>query len=81
MVWMEGINDLGQKAGSHETVIAGYKAGVAQARARNIKVVGGTLTSSLNSTNASYSTPEVNAQRRLINEFIRTAGAFDGVAD
>jgi hypothetical protein len=28
-----------------------------------------------------YGTPETDAKRRTINEFIRTSGMFDGVAD
>jgi lysophospholipase L1-like esterase len=81
VVWLEGINDLGGAGASAEAIIAGIEEGVLRMRARNLTVIQATITSSLNSTIASYSTPELNARRQAINTFIRTAGIFDGVAD
>jgi lysophospholipase L1-like esterase len=40
-----------------------------------------TLTSSLNSTNGGYGAPAIDEKRRAYNQFIRTAGIFDGVID
>lgn len=81
VVWLEGINDLGGAGASADAVIAGIQEGVLRMRARNLKIIQATITSSLNSTIASYSTAEVNDRRQVINTFIRTAGIFDSVAD
>ncbi|HWD98119.1 MAG TPA: hypothetical protein VG345_03750, partial [Bryobacteraceae bacterium] len=53
---------------------------MARLHAPGIKVIGATITSSLHST-ATHGTPEVHARRKAVNEFIRTGGVFDGVAD
>jgi lysophospholipase L1-like esterase len=80
VVWLEGINDLSGGA-SAEAIIAGLKEGVRRLRGRpGIRVIGATITSSLGATTAS-GTPENDAQRKIINEFIRTGGVFDAVAD
>lgn len=79
VVWLEGINDLA--AGSTPTaIIDGFKQGVQRMKAKGIRVVGATVTSALTSTGAS-GTPEKDAQRKAINDFIRTGGLFDAVAD
>lgn len=80
VVWLEGINDLSAASASAEQVIAGFRDGIARMHAKGIRVIGATITSSLNSTPAA-GTPEVDAKRKAINEFIRHGGAFDGVAD
>jgi lysophospholipase L1-like esterase len=88
VVWMEGINDFGMATSpqgnpniSAEEVIAGLRAGVARMHAREITVIGGTLTSSLNSTVPNYGTPAVDAMRKTVNAFIRSGEEFDSVAD
>jgi lysophospholipase L1-like esterase len=83
VIWLEGINDLGTGNAPVETVVAAYEEGVARLRERlpGVKVYAGTLTSSLNSTNAAYAGKEVDAKRRALNEFFRSAGIFDGVID
>jgi lysophospholipase L1-like esterase len=92
VIWLEGINDLG---GSHPTdaVIAGYKDVVGRLHAKNIKVYGATLTSALGMTNPAEgwnpgvlkvtgdNGPDVDANRKILNNFIRTGGLFDGVED
>ena len=78
VVWLEGINDLGGGGATADEVIAGIREGVARMRERGLTVVQATVTSSLGSNNG---TPAVDAHRRTINEFIRTAGIFDAVAD
>jgi lysophospholipase L1-like esterase len=80
VVWLEGINDLGTSGATAEAVIEGMKRGVARLHARGVKVIGATITSSLKST-ATHGTAEVDARRKAVNAFIRTGGAFDGVAD
>ncbi len=77
VIWLEGINDV---AGGYATddIIAGYKNVVARLRARGIKVIGGTLTSAL--SNPTRGAPG-DVKRRILNDFIRTPGNFDAVAD
>ena len=79
VIWLEGINDLGAGS-SAEDIIAGMRKGVARLHDRHVKVIGATIVSALNSTPA-QGTPEVDAKRKSINQFIRTGGVFDGVAD
>lgn len=92
VIWLEGINDLG---GDHPTdaVIAGYKDVVARLHAKNIKVYGATLTSARGMENPAAgwgpgvtkvtgdNGPTVDANRMILNSFIRTSGLFDGVED
>jgi lysophospholipase L1-like esterase len=80
VIWLEGINDLGSSAASAEDIIGGFQKGVARLHERHIRVIGATIVSSLKST-PTHGTPEVNAKRKAINEFIRKSGIFDGVAD
>jgi len=80
VIWLEGINDLGTAKATPEGVIAGFKDGVDRMHAHGIRVIGATITSSLHSTQTP-GTPEVDARRKAINEFIRHGGVFDGVAD
>jgi lysophospholipase L1-like esterase len=79
VIWLEGINDLGAGA-AVDQITAGMRDGVARMKAKGIRVIGATVTSALNSTGASR-TPEVDAKRKQLNEWIRTSGVFDGVAD
>ncbi|MBS1810340.1 MAG: lysophospholipase [Acidobacteria bacterium] len=80
IIWLEGINDLSRGA-SAEAIIAGMQELVKRVRAKgNIKIIGATITSGLGNTGAA-GTPDVNARRQTINQFIRTGGLFDGVAD
>ncbi len=82
IIFLEGINDLGSANASAEAVIGGIQELVRRVRAHGgLKIVGATLTSSLNSTNVAYGTPDVNQRRQTINAFIRTSGIFDSVAD
>ena len=83
VILFEGINDFGQGGAemAPETVIAGYKDIVNRLHGRGIKVIGATLTSSLNSTNGGYGTADLDKRRKAVNEFIRTGGLFDAVVD
>jgi lysophospholipase L1-like esterase len=91
VIWLEGINDLG---GSHatDTIIAGYKDVVGRLHARGIQVFAGTLTSARGMINPAegWNTDTLvnadngaanDANRMILNRFIRTSGLFDGVED
>jgi lysophospholipase L1-like esterase len=80
IVWLEGINDV-SKGASAEAIIAGAREVVKRVRARGgIKIIGATITSSLGSATDS-GTVEADGRRKAINNFIRTGGGFDAVAD
>jgi lysophospholipase L1-like esterase len=80
MIVLEGINDIQQTP--HQTdpaqIIAAYRQIIAQARARGIRVLGGTMTP-FKGWRVYDDTLE--ATRQAVNTFIRTSGAFDGVID
>jgi lysophospholipase L1-like esterase len=80
VIWLEGINDLGSSGASVEDITDGFRRGVARLHEHHIRVIGATIVSSLKST-PTHGTPEVDSKRKAINEFIRTSGVFDGVAD
>jgi len=80
LILLEGINDIQQDP--HQTdpnaITSAYRQLVAQAHARGIRVLGGTLTpfkgwGVYNET--------LEATRTAVNTFIRTSGVFDGVVD
>ncbi len=80
IVWLEGINDLSRGA-SAEAAIAGMQDLVKRARAQGKpKIIGATITSGLGS-NGDAGTAAVNERRQTVNQFIRTSGLFDAVAD
>ena len=82
VVVMEGINDIGQARSnpspSAADLIAGHKQLIERAHARGLKIYGATLTPY---EGAAYYTPEGEAKRQALNEWIRTSGAYDGVVD
>lgn len=79
---MLGINDIGAgRANPNPSVaelIAGHRQMIDRARARGLKVYGATLTPF---EGAAYWTPEGEAKRQALNEWIRTGGAYDAVID
>ncbi|MBV8589467.1 MAG: lysophospholipase [Acetobacteraceae bacterium] len=84
VIWLEGINDFSKNGNATaEAVEAGMKEGVARIRGRipGARVVGATLTSALGSTNPGHGSPEQDAKRQALNEFIRGGALFDSVAD
>lgn len=84
VIWLEGINDLSKVGGnSAAQVIAGMRQGVARLRAglEGVRVIGATLTSALDSSSGHHGDPAQDAQRRMVNAFIRDSGVFDAVAD
>ena len=82
VVVMEGINDIGlarmNPTPSAADLIAGHKQLIERAHARGLKILGATLTPF---EGAGYWTPEGEAKRQALNEWIRTGGGYDGVID
>lgn len=81
VVWLEGINDLGACLASADEVIKGFKEVVQRLHSKKIKVIGATIVSSFGSPIGSYGFPKIDVERKKINDFIRTGGLFDAVAD
>jgi lysophospholipase L1-like esterase len=82
VIWLEGINDLG---GSHSIadIERGYQSVVARLHAKGIKVYGATMTSALGISGVDLADngPGHDANRKILNDFIRHSGLFDGVED
>src|SRR5262249_45862709 len=84
MIWLEGINDFSRNGNAAiETVIDGMKGVVSRIRAKRpqMRVLGATVLTALGSSSAAHGFPEQDQKRRLLNEFIRKSGTFDGVVD
>ena len=80
VIWLEGINDLGAPGESASAIIEGFRKGVERMKKKGIRVIGATVTSALTATSAS-GTADVDRRRREVNDFIRSGGLFDAVAD
>ena len=82
VIVLEGINDIGiarnNPSPSADDLIAGHKQLIERAHARGLKIYGATLTPY---EGAAYFTPEGEAKRQALNQWIRTSGAHDGVID
>ncbi|CAM2944028.1 SGNH/GDSL hydrolase family protein [Saccharomonospora xinjiangensis] len=80
VVLLEGINDIGGSRGAvePEQLIAVYRQFIARAHDAGIEVVGATLTPF---EGAGYYTEAGEADRQVVNEWIRTSGEFDAVVD
>ncbi len=83
VIWLEGINDLGGENATADQVAAGLKSGVERMRAARpgLRVFGATVTTALGAAEGRYGHPEVDAQRKQLNDFIRQWRGFDGVLD
>ena len=89
VIVLEGINDLGHAGTSApqseavraEDLIAGLRQMIERAHEHGVKIIGATLTPFQGTTNPGYYSPEKDAQRKAVNEWIRTGNAFDGVID
>ncbi len=80
VIWLDGINDFSKNGHAPvEAVEAGMKDVVGRIRAKfaGVRIIGATLTSALGSTNANHGSPEEDAKRKALNEFIRNGGLFD----
>jgi lysophospholipase L1-like esterase len=83
VVLLEGINDLGGGGATAAEVTAGMAEIADRVHAAGIPIIGATLTPSGGAEDglANYGTSETDAQRRAVNDFIRTSGVFDAVVD
>jgi len=84
VIVLEGINDIGfsyyfpAETVTAADLIASYRKLIAAAHAAGVKIYGGTLTPF---ADAFYFSPEREAIRQAVNQWIRTSGAFDAVID
>jgi lysophospholipase L1-like esterase len=82
VIVLEGINDIGGARANPTPdagdLIAVHRQLIARAHARGVTIIGATLTPF---GGASYFTPEGEAKRQALNEWIRTSGEYDGVID
>ena len=82
VIVLEGINDIGvARANATPTaqdLITAHEQMIERAHAMGLKIYGATLTPF---EGASYATPEGEAKRTALNEWIRTSGQYDGVID
>jgi lysophospholipase L1-like esterase len=82
VIVLEGINDIGQArqnpAPSAADLIGAHRQLIARAHARGIRIYGATLTPF---EGASYWTPEGEAKRQALNEWIRTSREYDAFFD
>jgi lysophospholipase L1-like esterase len=83
LIVLEGVNDIGtagadSSAAVAQGLIAGYGEMIDAAHARDILVYGATI---LPFGGSFYDSPEHEAARQTVNEWIRTSGAFDAVID
>ncbi len=69
-----GINDSSNTEFVAEQVIAGHRQLILRAKARGLKIIGGTLT-------PAGSTGTREANRQAINKWIRSSGMYDAVID
>jgi lysophospholipase L1-like esterase len=89
-----GINDIGlpgtaiepnATVRTAEEIVAGYKQLIERAHIRSIRAIASPLAPFENalaeSPNRGYYTPDKEAKRRAVNDWIRTSGAFDGIID
>jgi len=89
VILLAGINNIGipgafglpDQAVSAQDIIAGHQQIIARARERGLKIFGGTLTPFEGTVFPGYYTPEGEAKRQAVNQWIRTSGAFDAVID
>jgi lysophospholipase L1-like esterase len=84
VILLEGINDIGDRSAKASDLIPVYLQLILAAHDAGLKIYGATLTP-FGGSNAiyggDYGTPAGEAQRQLVNAWIRTSGAFDGVID
>lgn len=84
LIIFEGVNDIGRAEGPEAVaavareLIAAYQEMIDRAHARGIRVYGATI---LPFGGSFYDSPEREAARQEVNEWIRTSGRFDAVID
>jgi lysophospholipase L1-like esterase len=82
VIVLEGINDIGQArdkpSPTSAEIIGGHRQLIEFAHARGLKIYGATLTPF---EGANYRTPQGEAKRQAVNQWIRTSGMYDAVID
>ena len=80
LIILEGINDIGgsNDASVATNLITAYENFIEQAHAHHIQVYGATI---LPFGKSFYDSPTHETARETVNDWIRTAGKFDGVID
>ncbi|MEK8034525.1 SGNH/GDSL hydrolase family protein [Ideonella sp. DXS29W] len=89
VILLEGINDitaasvlpLPEDQPSAQRIIEGMKAIAERAHAGGVKIVGATLLPRAGATGVRAQTPQAEAKRLAVNEWIRNGRAFDAVLD
>ena len=81
LVVMEGINDIGQTGVGADDLITGHLQIIERAHAAGLTVIGATLTPFEDAAFEGYYTPDHEAARQALNQWIRTSGAYDAVID
>lgn len=90
LIVLEGINDIGHGQASdgpgHEVVsaaevIAGLQQIIERAHEKGLAVIGCTLTPFAVAKAPGYYSPEKDAKRHAVNDWIRSSGKFDAVVD
>ncbi len=84
VIWLEGTNDFSKNGNAEsDAVIAGMRDGVARMRKAlpGVRVIGATVTSALGSTSPAHGFELQDDKRKRLNDFIRTGGVFDAVAE
>ncbi len=84
-----GTNDIGipsafgrlHEEASAVDIISGLKQVIARVRGRDISVIAGTLPPFANATMPRFYTPQGEAKRQVVNEWIRDGNEFDGMVD
>ena len=80
LIVLEGINDIGTGSSATDIVFA-YEQIIERAHQHDILVYGVTIMPFEGFSYANYYTPEREAVRERVNEWIRTSGRFDRVID
>ncbi len=87
LIVLEGINDLGTRMGAEKMgmpyasasdMILAYEQIITRAHAHHIRVIGATI---MPYAGSFYYTKDGDADREIVNHWIRTSGWFDGVID
>ena len=89
VILADAINDIGQAGRlapdsalpTLDELAAAYRQMVARAHARDVKVIASTLMPFAGVPFPGFYSPEKEALRGALNQWIRTGGAFDGVID
>jgi lysophospholipase L1-like esterase len=90
LIVLIGINDIGHpgtgaiplsESVTPQDMIAGYRQLIARAHERGMPVYGGTLTPFEGTVYPGWYTPEKEAVREAVNDWIRSSDEFDGVID